>query len=170
MVGKELPSINRARDKDYIYLGVTTAQSNLGQLTQEPRGQTATTAPGPRGRPAGGAARAAGAGLRSSALSSPSWLMRARQGEFPADPWVNRPAPVLWGPGRAPPRAGLAAACCRVQCAPYFDHVQSVLLQSNNILSSHNSKLQELQRDSSPTGTITTKQISALLSATPRRG
>ena len=79
-------------------------------------------------------------------------------------------APVLRAPRRAPLRVGLATACCCTLRVPYFDNVQSVLLQSNNILSSHYSKLQELQRDSSPTGTITTKQILALLLARPQRG
>lgn len=55
-----------------------------------------------------------------------------------------------------------------IQCAPYFDNVQRVFYCSQII--SHNSKLQELQRNSSRTRTIITKQILALLLARPQRG
>lgn len=71
---------------------------------------------------------------------------------------------------RTPARGVWPLQVATVQHAPYFDNVQSVLLQSNNIFSSHNSKMQELQRDSSPTGTIITKQILALLLARPQKG
>lgn len=70
---------------------------------------------------------------------------------------------------RTPAREVWPLQVATLWCAPYFDNVQSVLLQSNNIFSSH-SKMQELQRDSSPTGTIITKQILALLLDRPQRG